>query len=260
MKTHLLFAAISASVTLSINAASFTVDFNTDASGATLTAGSVNIETDQPYQNLFGSGQGIQLTSGNPGQNPLNLYDTEGFTNEDTDLERNSGLGGTIGVFSGGNATSLIHGNALILNTNPNLSVPNDQGGGGVVTIASDIALVGFEFSYIDLDNPAGSSISLFNGAVLLGTIDFADLEDLSSSPFSNTGADFGDHNSNVITSITSANLATAFGASEFDSIVFDTAGSGAIGGLVLTTIPEPSTSAILALGFFSLLTRRSRK
>lgn len=268
MNYSLISLSILASATLSAHASSFLVDFNTDDSGNALTQGTVDFRTTQPYANLFGTNLGIRFSTDDPTNQPLNLYNTEGVGGRDDDLERNTAANTPNGVFAGGNAISTIHGNALIINEFSDISTIDDEGSGGTVTIESDVDLVGFEFSYIDLDTPNGL-ITLRNNSVDIGTISFAALQDANSADFdntfgtlfANTGADFGDRHSNTITSLTQANLQSAFpGFTIFDEISITTSGSGGIGSFNFTTIPEPSTSATLALGLSTILLRRSRR
>ncbi|NJL75259.1 MAG: hypothetical protein HC892_09760 [Saprospiraceae bacterium] len=56
----------------------FTLDFDTDDAGNTLIAGTSDINIDQPYDNIFGGGMGITFASGDPSNNPLNLYNSAG--------------------------------------------------------------------------------------------------------------------------------------------------------------------------------------
>ncbi|MFK7935096.1 MAG: hypothetical protein AB8G22_16410, partial [Saprospiraceae bacterium] len=128
----------------------YSINFDTDPAGNALIAGTTNFTATQPYQNLFGTGSGVTFSTDNPTTKPLNLYDTEGNTNEDPDLERNSE--GT-GLWEGGNLTNDILYNSLIINTDTNISVPNDNGTGGDIVLDFDLMLSSFGFTFVDLDH-----------------------------------------------------------------------------------------------------------
>lgn len=239
-----------------LNACQFIIDFDTDDQGnALLTTNSINIGVDQPYADLFGaagSGLGVDFSAPASNAGPLVLYNTEGDTGEDSDLERHSGLGGsTPGQWSLGNAINSNFGNGLIINRDNDLSTPNDEGTGGTVTISFDVDLLSFGFDYVDLDNAD------------LGTIRFFDSSSTSivSIPFTqfqnggvrDVGAAFGNHAGNTIAPITAASL----GFTSFNQVEFVTTGSGAIGSITIETVPESSSSALLgAVGVLSLFRR----
>jgi len=302
MKKYITLAAICTGCVSLANAASVTIDFDTvptDAVGGftTLLEGDgtpgsgLNIGTagegangpggptdpgvanapTQPYGNIYttlGVGTG-GITFSDP-TTFLTLYDSDGEGGFDEDLEANFDSTDGTGGFSGGNGNSQGgFGNVLIHQTNSgggqnnNVDLPNDEGGGGVLTISSSIPLVEFGFSYIDLDNGvvAASTIT-FTDTVNNESVEisFADLEDVSSSIFSNTGVDFGNDNANTIAPITLAQLQTENTAlTQFNEITIDTAGSGGLAEFTVELVPEPSSSMLVALGALSFVLRRRR-
>lgn len=267
-----LFAAIALSMGTA-NAAFFVIDFESDDQGNTLLEGNsgnsapnvagIDIEASQPFANFFGTGSGVNFSSIGMGDKEgiLTLYDTDirdGVNGNDDDLEPN--FEGGNGSLTGG------YGNSLILQeggATGDIDDPNDNGDGAIIQMDFDIALVEFNFSMIDLDdNKVAASTLTFtdtfsNQSV---TISFADLEGSSTSVFSGTGVDFGDDHANDISTINIANLQTINSSlTQFDQVILDADGSGGLAEISFETVPEPSSALLVALGAFSLVTRRRR-
>ena len=287
MKKYIALAAVYASSVSLVSAASVLIDFNTDDAGAILLAGTgpgsntgisigttgdgtptgvtTNPTKTQPYRNIYSSlGVGIGGITFTDTTNVLTLYNSDGDGGNDEDLEANGGFSGGNGDSTGGYGNLLIHqtNNAGQAGVN-DVDDPNDDGDGGSLVINSDIPLVEFEFSYIDLDNGgvAASEITFtdtFSGEFV--TISFAALEGASGSIFSTTGVDFDNDHANDVEAITLAELQTENSAlTQFDEITILTDGSGGLGEFTVVTVPEPSSSLLIALGALSFTLRRRR-
>ena len=288
LKKHfkcIALAAVYASSASLVSAASVLIDFNTDDAGDILLAGTgapgtgISIGTDgvgpngvasnptktQPYGNIYSSlGVGTGGITFTDTTNVLTLYNSDGDGGNDEDLEANGGFSGGNGDSTGGYGNLLIHQTNNAGQTGVNdVDNPNDDGNGGSLVINSDIPLVEFEFSYIDLDDGvvAASEITFtdtFSGEFV--TISFADLEGTSTSAFRTDDVDFGNDNANDVGAITLAELQTENSdLTQFDQITIFTAGSGGLGEFTVVTVPEPSSSLLIALGALSFTLRRRR-
>ncbi|MGJ8632869.1 MAG: hypothetical protein ACSHX7_03035 [Luteolibacter sp.] len=263
MKLHSITVVVFGFLCLSSNGqTSFLIDFETDDQGAVLEAGSVDLGTNEPYRNIFGSGSGVTLSTDSPTERPLNLYDTEGTGGLDPDLERNSTGSGQ---WAGGSNLDLMVGNVLIINTNTDLGTPNDYGFGGVLTFDFDVQLSEFGFHFIDLDSATNGSVTFADGLGNSTTLQFEDFEETSTytlpatgASFATTGVSFGNRFANEISEITASDL----GLSSFNSVTFNLTGSGAIGtvfGTTLVTVPETSSSCLVMFSVILLASRRKR-
>ncbi|WP_411826460.1 hypothetical protein [Luteolibacter sp. AS25] len=224
----------------------FFLDFEKDDQGNTLTAGIADITINEPYRNFFSAGVGVRLSTNDPSNFPLNIYDTEGSTLQDDDLERNST--GT-GMWEGGNDLNLVVGNALIVNRDTTITTPNDSGLGGDIILNFDISLSQFGFDFIDLDRAANGRITFTDTASgAVQTIEFIEFE--TGGAFERTGVSFGDRHANQVLNITAADI----GLTSFDEVKFSLDSSGGIGTIYATTIPEPSGSLLSLVGFTALV------
>ena len=219
----------------------YTMDFDTDDAGGTLTAGVTNVFVAQPYDNIFGGGQGIILSTDDQTNHPLNLYDSEGDSPNDPDLERNET--GT-GLWEGGNLTDHVLDNLLIINEDNVISDPDDEASGGQIILTSDIELRSISFDFVDLDAGGATTGSFikFENTITGDTarVDFPDFEDGSGTVFETTDVQFGDRHGNRIIEISNSKL----GIESFDKITFDLNGSGGIGDICIKTLlPWPTAS-----------------
>lgn len=224
-----------------LNSQTFVLNFETDDAGNALVAGTTDVAATQPYANLFEMGSGVTFSTDDPTNRPLNIYDSEGDSGQDPDLERNEE--GT-GLWAGGNLTNEQLFNLLIVNRNANIAVPNDNASGGEITLSSDRMLTAFSFSFVDLDGGRVASSSIVFTNTLTNetaTIGFADLEDGSGSVHSTPNVEFGDRHGNQVNSVTASDL----GISEFNQVVFIQSGSGGIGSIILQTSTPVCSSAI---------------
>ncbi len=253
-RSHLILRAIAVLIAPAASAQStFFIDFQTDDQGNPLDAGSVDLATNEPYRNLFGTGVGVRLSTDNPTNRPLNLYNTEGIGGADDDLERNSDPQSP-GQWAGGSDLDLIVENVLIINTNSDLANPNDHGGGGQITLNFDVGLVEFGFDFIDLDQADSGSITFLDVSTgSVATVNFSDFEDGASAPFGRSGVSFGNRHANRVLDLTAEDL----GLTSFDEVQFNLSSSGGIGTVYGTTVPgavpEPSMPAML-LGSMTVL------
>lgn len=223
------------------NGDTFIIDFDRDDAGNTIVAGNIDFAATRPYANLFGTGSGITFSTDRPSSKPLNIYDSEGNTGEDPDLERHSE--GT-GLWEAGNLTDEPLYNLLIINKDMNIGTPNDNGNGGQTTLHSDRMLQSFFFSFVDLDagRVASSTITFTNTMTNeTATISFADLEGDSGSVHATPNVDFGDRHGNQVNPILASNL----GISEFDQVTFSQTGSGGIGSMIVQTSAVVCTTTV---------------
>ncbi|MEL7159988.1 MAG: SdrD B-like domain-containing protein, partial [Bacteroidota bacterium] len=104
---------------------------------------------------------------------------------------------------------------------------------GGDIIVDSDRPLGRFAFEMIDLDFPVQGDVTFTNTPLGTSvTIDFADFEQGSGSPFEVQGVIFGDRTANRVISATAANLGLPF----FDRVTFNMPDqSGAIGVICAT-------------------------
>lgn len=214
------------------NGSVYILNFDQDDEGNPLVAGTIDFAAVQPYANLYGPGSGVTFSTDNPSTLPLNLYDSEGNTAEDPDLERN---GEGTGVWEGGNLTSEPLYNLLIINKNTAIDVPNDNGGGGEINMVSDRMLQSFFFSFVDLDDGrVASSTIVFNNTITneTATISFSDLEENSGTVYATPNVDFGDRHGNQVQPVTAAQL----GITGFNQVRFLQTGSGGIGSVMVET------------------------
>ncbi|MEM1326336.1 MAG: PKD domain-containing protein, partial [Bacteroidota bacterium] len=200
----------------------FTMNFDTDDAGNTLVAGTDNINTDQPYDNLFGGGMGITYTTNALATNPLNLYNSNGSGGADPDLERGSS-------WAAGNIDVDL-ANLLIINQTTNIGTPNDNGGGGTITMTSDMPLSEIGFDFVDLQEGELDAATNFvrftdNTTGQSATVPFMDFESGSGSTF-DRGAIFGDRTANRVATISAADLGLQF----FDQVDLVTTGTYGIG------------------------------
>lgn len=231
----------------------FVMDFDKDANGASLTAGSYDVLNSQPYADLYSSGSGVILSTNNPGSRPLNLYNTEGSGGLDPDLER--GI-----AWATGNLGSTSVGNALIVNTNSNISQPNDWVDGGDMTFASDLSLQSFTFEFLDTDKKADGSVIVFDSLNNeSATIAYKDFLPGSGSVHATPGIAYGNRSGNRVGQITASEL----GLAQFDQITFKLTNSGAVSNVAVKlngdAIPEPTGAALLGVGLLAGLARRRR-
>ncbi|MEP5672108.1 MAG: PEP-CTERM sorting domain-containing protein [Luteolibacter sp.] len=215
----------------------------------------MDLATNEPYRNLFAPGVGVRLSTDNPGSNPLNLYDTEGTGGADDDLERNSTGSG---LWAGGSHLGLVVNNVLIINTNTDLTTPNDAAAGGTMVLDFDLSLSEFGFDFIDLDTSANGSITFsdISGGSGSTTIGFAQFEQGYGGVFERANVTFGDRYANRVLGITASDL----GLTSFDRVSFNLTSSGGIGTIYATTVPEPSTSLVAILGLAGMALSRKRR
>ncbi|MEM9481894.1 MAG: hypothetical protein AAGA58_19765, partial [Verrucomicrobiota bacterium] len=235
----------------SSQAAPFVIDFDRDESGNLLTAGTTDLRITDPYANLFSPGLGVLLSTENETTNPLNLYDSEDDDGADNDLERSPG------TWAGGSEVSTVFDNLLIVNSNSTISIPNDHGIGGQMTLDFGLALLSFGFDFVDLDSSANATLILYSSATNSSvSIPFADFEEGSGSIHETPSVLFGDRHANSIRDITAAEI----GLQSFDRVTFSLVSSGGIGTAFFDTVPEPNTGLTLLFSAMALIHFRPRR
>lgn len=188
---------------------------------------------------------GVIFNGVNVARNADNLaviFDTNNYTGGDSDL--------AAPFFNNSNLGDLSPGNVLIIHENPNTcnaticTNPDDEG-----------------------RRPAGYFNIDFSEAITLNSIDFFDIE--SQETNNNTLVSLFDINGDQISPNTFYTPFTGgnnqwerldFGISGIHSMQIKLHGSGAIDNISYTTVPEPATLAIFALGLIGLATRRFKK
>ncbi|MEM6910504.1 MAG: PEP-CTERM sorting domain-containing protein [Verrucomicrobiota bacterium] len=235
---------------LSAHSEVFAIGFDFDEDGAPLQAGVVDLAANQPYQNIFGPGLGLTVSTDNPSSRPLNLYNSEGTGGSDDDLERLHG-GGT--SWAEGNLGSTAVGNLLIVNEDTDLDDPDDDAAGGTIRFEFDLAIQQFAFDFIDMDKATDAEVIFTdNVSGSFVTIGFEEFEDGFGGIWETSGVSFGDRAGNRIEGISAEKL----GLDSFDEIEFVLSSSGGIGSLFVTPVPEPSSALLLSFSSLLLLRR----
>ena len=143
-----------------------------------------------------------------------------------------------------------------MINDDANISIPDDEGNGGLIILQSDRALLSFGFDFADLDTSANSFLRVYDSVTDTEiSIEFSDFEDVGNALLYRTDADFGNHHANSIAPFTAADI----GLTQFDRVTFDLNSSGGIGSVYGVAVPEPSSALLLALGACLAFVRRKR-
>ena len=126
-----------------------TLDFENTSTGVPFEAGDLVFNQYSPF--------GVTITTNDPTQHPLMIFDTANPTGGDSDLGTPNetfggpgmGVGGEVGA-EGENAFGL--GNALIISEDNDSKMPNDYGSGGTVSFVFTQPVLIRCVSFIDLD------------------------------------------------------------------------------------------------------------
>jgi len=235
-------------------AAAVLLDFDTDSLGNPIAAGQI---IDDEYASL---GVMIQTTNLGIGPNLGVAFNSDNPTGGDTDLR----TPGTVG-----NAMNESFGNLLIIQENGGDTnndgiidvAPDDEGGrpAGYHTFTFDVPITSIGFVLVDIEgpeeiidgaNPTSGFFQAFDNGTPIGTVSFADFDG---------SVVFGDNSVNRIDPI----LASDFGVASFNKVVFNFGGSGGIGELTFSPVPEPGTLLLIGSGLVGLgvgARRRNRK
>lgn len=182
----------------------------------------------------------------------------------DSDFAGSTSDSDLLNPWAGGNLMGVTtNGNLLIIQENSTgcgddvCDNPDDEAGrpAGDFDIIFAQPQLSFGFDLFDVDNSTAEdgNIVFYDGGSTF-TIEWVDFEAGSGSPFEVAGMVFGDNFANRIPEIVPADV----GLTQFDRIVINMGGSGAIDNLLF--VPEPATG-VLVLGGLALLgaTRRRR-
>lgn len=163
--------------------------------------------------------------------------------------------------FDGGNLAGMEIGQALIIQENTTgcgdgvCNNPDDEGSrpAGNFDIAFTTSVLSFGFDIVDVDSTTAElgNVMFFDGASSV-TIQWTDFE--AGGAFAVPGLVFANNFANRIPEITAAEL----GLSQFDRIVINMGGSGAVDTFTFLPIPEPTTAILFGLGLAALATRRN--
>ena len=145
MKNSVFKTALITSIFLTMNlavaafATPIVIDFDTDQDGSPLSAGT---EITNQYDDLFT----LSVYSTRRGTQNAMIFDTGNYTGGDDDLD-------------------LDIGNAIIISEDGDSSDPDDEAGGGKFIFDFTNDITAFGFTILDIENPGGASITLFDSA-----------------------------------------------------------------------------------------------
>ncbi|MEM9886022.1 MAG: SdrD B-like domain-containing protein [Bacteroidota bacterium] len=224
----------------------FTLDYETDDAGNALVAGTSNINTNQPYANIFGSGMGITVVSSDPTNNPMNIFNSAGTTGPDPDLQFGSG-------WSGGNIADVMLGNLLIVNDDADISTPDDEANGVEFTLTSDMQLSAISLDIVDLEGREidADDIIRFENTVTSEIVEvpFQDFEASSSSILSVANLVYVEDGANRIANLiaeeladyaaTTASMTDSETLRSFNRVTFITDASLGIGNICVKKLQE---------------------
>jgi hypothetical protein len=154
--------------------------------------------------------------------------------------------------FAGGNRSSSVFGNILILpenldddDANGRVDTPNDEGSrpAGVLGFIFATPIVDFSLDLIDIEPPGEMGRITF---ISDGSEAFITFEELASA---NASILFIDNGANHINTI----FAADFGFASFDEVHIRMGGSGGIDNIMFTTVPEPGVTLMYCAGLTGL-------
>lgn len=234
---------------------------------ALLTPASAHADIDIDFESLLHGEivdtqiRGVTVSAVNPNRDHdlAIIFDSGERNTEDRDLE---GPGWDYGNIAP--RTDL--GRMLIISENDRLNDrgliarPDDEGRRPAGSLILDLAVNGLSlgFDLIDIEDPEsrGGSVELWLDRALVGSVQFADFIN-DASDFYDPTIEFGDHSANRISPI-SFSVATGDTA-DFNRVVFNMGGSGAIDNIVMTQVPAPASFVLLAMGGVMCSRRRRR-
>lgn len=154
--------------------------------------------------------------------------------------------------YSLGNGQLLIDGGPGITNniTPPNIVSAGDNS--GVLTVTLPSLAMAFGYGYAVLDTvavPNATTINLFNGATPVGSLSF------NGTPDPTFAGGFAGVSSTLAFNRVELTFSSATPAFALDNLTFDATGGPSGGG---STVPEPSTVILMAMGMGLLFWRRS--
>lgn len=185
-------------------------------------------------------------------------FDTENPNTADPDLQGPPWLMGNLAPGTTLNEILVIAENDIDVDGNPGiLDDPDDEGArpAGELVFDFDAPITSFGFDIVDIEwvGEEPGSVTFYNGAVPVGSVNFVDLI-TPASLFFDDSIEFGDMSANRIDPISAVTLA----AVEFDRVVISLGGSGGIDNVTYTRVPSPGSLALLAVA--ALASRRGRR
>ncbi len=216
---------------------------------------------------------GLTISADNTGGGPdlAIIFNSQETATADPDLEGPDWSGGNL-------APDTVLGNLLIIAENSSgsgdgiVNNPDDEGSSpaGSLTFDFDTPITEFGFDFVDVDDNSDFGISFASDGSTVASIAFDDFT-TSGNAFFDPSVEFGDHFANRFDPITVADLNAAFSLSlsDFDQVVVNFGGSGAIDNVNwiialsdddISPVPEPSSLALLALGSAIAMVRARRR
>lgn len=191
---------------------------------------------------------GIGIAVSNPhGPDQAIVFDAGETGTADPDLQGPTWSGGNL-------PTSTVLGNMLIIAENLGdgngdgfVDSPDDQAGGGTISLFFDSPVAGFGLDLVDIEETETGMLVFYDSGGVSHTATFASL-------VARDGAVFGNRTLNRIAPFT----ASDFGG-DFVQVDVVLAGSGAIDNLVTPTVPEPGTALLLGAALVGGLALRRR-
>jgi len=239
VRLTLLFAALAVGLFLflgwAVDAAAMTIDVDDKVHGETITSlGLVS----------------VQVTNQGGGPNRALAFDTTLSGTADPDLEDPWAVGNLVGSDFG--RAIIIAENEIDENSDGLVDSPDDEAGGGILSLVFSMPVVAFELDLLDIDlGEVGGTLSFWQGGAQVASFTFLDLMARDASVV------FGDNSANRIRAfIAGDEIPAAF----FDRVDVAFPNSGAIDNLV-AEVPEPAGIALLAITVLALVVRnRARR
>ena len=100
----------------------------------------------------------------------------------------------------------------------------------------------------LDAGPDSGFFMAFYMGGSPLATVGFGDFIN-PASPFYDPTIDYGNNSANRIDPI----FASELGLSQFDSVVINLGGSGAVDNINFNAVPEPATMLLLGAGLVTI-------
>ena len=241
VRITLLFTALAAAMFLflgwAVDAAAVTIDVDDKVHGETLTSLGLGLVT-------------IHATNHGGGPDRALAFDTTLSSTADPDLEDPWATGNLVGSVLG--RAIIIAENEIDENSDRLIDSPDDEAGGGILSLVFSVPVTAFRLDLLDVDlGEESGSLTFWKGGAPVASFSFHDLMARDASVV------FGDNSANRIAAfIAGEEIQAAF----FDRVDVAFPHSGAIDNLIVE-VPEPAHVVLLALTVIALVVRnRARR